>query len=316
VADLRRCWLAMHTEDVHRLSNELPPMVRPVLRFLLRSVLTSKAHGGDSTINLPADEQNMSAGGFLEKMSALFKLRSFKSLLDTTPWRHTLSQWMDFERINAPDGPALLLTATDIQRGTLRLFCNRERAGRPRDTISIEHLMASSSIPAVYPWTEIDGARYWDGAVLANTPLNAVIELAGTEEVDILVVMMTPWIADPEDEAAPRCDPPGDLIQALALTIDWTLLGSYRTALRMIERYNRLVEAAEKLDRAAAQTGDETLRLSGPTLRRVSMPRVIAPQNFMPLEWMVDYEAETHEQLFAMGRADAERVLVGRDQMV
>ena len=48
--------------------------------------------------------------------------------------------------------------------------------------------MASSSIPIVYPWTEIGSEKYWDGAVLANTPLEPVIDLAGDDDVDILVV--------------------------------------------------------------------------------------------------------------------------------
>jgi NTE family protein len=36
---------------------------------------------------------------------------------------------------------------------------------------------------------------------------------------------------------------------------------------------------------------------------------VIAPENFMPLEWIVDYEEANHRKLFQQGRADAERVL-------
>jgi NTE family protein len=41
----------------------------------------------------------------------------------------------------------------------------------------------------------------------------------------------------------------------------------------------------------------------------VRMPLVIAPQELMPLEWIVDYETANHERLFALGRADAERAL-------
>src|SRR5215207_1846473 len=53
VAELKQRWLAMHTEEVHRLSSDLPPAARPLLRFMLRSVLTSEAHGG-SADTLPA----------------------------------------------------------------------------------------------------------------------------------------------------------------------------------------------------------------------------------------------------------------------
>ncbi len=311
VAQLREKWLTMHTEDVHRLSNELPAVSRPLLRFLLHSVLTSDAHGGHAD-PLPEEERNLSAGRLLDRLGALFRVRPFRSLLDTSPWRYTLEQWMDFSRINSNDAPALLLTATDLQRGSLRTFCNRDLQDEPRQSITMDHLMASSSIPAVYPWTEIDGHKYWDGAVLANTPLNSVIELAGVSDVDILVVMMTPWFDDPDDMPAAPCQPPGDLVQSLALTLDWSLLASYRTSLKMLRNYNQLVEAAEKLDRAADQTGDESLRMSSTGFRRVALPTVIAPQDFMPMEWMIDYEEANHQKLFAMGKADAARTLQAR----
>jgi NTE family protein len=178
--------------------------------------------------------------------------------------------------------------------------------------IALDHLMASSSIPAVYPWTEIDGDKYWDGAVLANTPLGAVIDLAGTEDVDMLVVMMTPWYDDPQDMAPHELELPRDLIQSLALTLDWTLLASYRTALKLLKNYNMLAEAVEKLERAAELTGDDSLRLAASKFRRISLPTVIAPQEFMPMDWIVDYEESTHRKLFAMGKADAERALQAR----
>jgi NTE family protein len=312
VAQLRKNWMSMHTEDVHRLSNELPGIVRPFLRFILHSVLTSEAHGGASADALPEEEQQMSAGGLMERLGTLFRTRPFRSLLDTTPWRYTLQQWMDFERINSMDSPALLLSATDVQRGTLRTFCNRDRRNQPHDRIMLDHLMASASIPAVYPWTEIGEDKYWDGALLANTPLSSVIELAGTEDVDILVVMMTPWYDDPATTQPRMLQAPHDLVQALALTLDWSLLASYRTALSLLENYNKLVEASEKLERAAEQMGDDSLRMSGPALHRISLPTVIAPLDFMPIEWIVDYEESTHQKLFEMGKDDAERVLAAR----
>ena len=303
-AELRRRWMAMHTEEVHRLSSDLPAVTRPLVRFLLRSVLTSEAHGGARDA-LPEDEGSMSAAGLLGRLTALFHARPFRSLLDTTPWRHTLAGWMDFDRINGPAAPALLLAATELQTGALRIFCNRELEGRPPDRIALDHLMASSSIPIVYPWTEIGAAKYWDGAVLANTPLEPVIDLAGDDEVDILVVMMTPWNADPDALRAQNKRVPEDLVQALSLTLDWALLASYRTAFEAIEHRNRLAEMAERLREAGRQ-----LDTSVP--RPIRPPTVIAPESLMPLDWIVDYEEANHQTLFAMGRSDATRALKGR----
>lgn len=309
VAQLEQHWLAMHSEDVHRLSTDLPPLTRPVLRVLLHSVLTSAEHSGSHTPDLPPDEASQPARSLLDKMSTLFTARPFHSLLDTTPWRHTLAHWMDFERINSPHAPALLLTATDLQRGSLRVFCNRALPTQPAETLTLDHLMASSSIPAVYPWTEIDGCAYWDGAVLANTPLDAVIRLAGDEDVDILVVMMTPWIDHANTPDAPQCEKPTDLLQALTLALDWTLLASYRTAIKQLQQYNRLVEAVTHVNEVATRLGDDSMRLPPLPYRVISTPTVIAPRDFMPMRWIVDYEDSTHRQLFALGHADATRAL-------
>lgn len=183
VAQLKARWLAMHTEEVHRLSNDLPTAARPFVRFLLRSVLTSNAHGGAND-TLPAADGQISAQSLLERLGDLFRLKPFRSLLDTSPWRRTLRDWMDFERINSPAAPTLLLAATELRSGALQVFCNRALNGAAPDTITLDHLMASASIPIVYPWTEIGAGKYWDGAVLSNTPLEPVIELAD-DDVEI-----------------------------------------------------------------------------------------------------------------------------------
>jgi NTE family protein len=308
VAQLKQRWLAMRTEDVHRLSNDLPPVTRPLLRFMLDDVLTSQPHGGAAE-SLPPEDRSLSAQGLLERLGSIFRARPFRSMLDTAPWRRTLAGWMDFERINSEDAPALLLAATDLQSGDLQVFCSRELRGRPRDTIALDHLMASSSIPTVYPWTEIDGHKYWDGAVLANTPLGPVIDLAAGQNVDILVVMMTPWETDADAMRKQLQQMPTNLIQGLSLTLDWALLASYRSAIKMLKLYNRVAEAADKLERAAEQTGDTSLRMSGLAHHVIDEPTVIAPEQLMPLEWIIDYEENTHRELFELGYQDAMRAL-------
>ncbi len=310
IEQLKQRWLAMHTEEVHRLSNDLPAVTRPLMRFLLHSVLTSEAHGGAHE-TLPEEERSMNAQSLLSRLTTLFHTTPFRSLLDTAPWRRTLQGWMDFDRINGPDAPALVLAATELQSGALRLFCNRERKGQPRDVITMDHLMASSSIPMLYPWTEIGDGKYWDGAVLANTPLGPVIDLAGDDDLEIVVILMTPWNEDVTAFQAQLQGMPQDLVQALTLTLDWTLLASYRAALKQLKTYNRLAQAEQQLKRAAELTGDSSFLMERMP-RYIAEPTVIAPQHLMPLDWIVDYEEANHHTLFEMGRADAERTLAER----
>ena len=314
VADLEYHWRQMHSEDVHRLSSDLPAISRPLMRFILRSILTSKSGGGEQQIKdeLPESERNLDSMGLFNRLRGIFHTTPFRSLLDTAPWRQTLSRWIDFGRINSLAAPTLLLTATDVRRGTLKVFCNHQPNGTVRDTLTLDHIMASSSIPAIYPWTTVADDFYWDGAVLANTPLGPIIEYAGGD-VDIIVVMMTPWEADPDDLDDQLEDMPKDLAQALWLTLDWALLASYRASFKLLKLYNRIADAAQKLKQAASQTGDESLRWEGRMPHRVAEPLVIAPQHLMPLDWIVDYEDDNHERLFTMGYNDALAALDKRE---
>lgn len=312
VAQLQQHWMLMQTENVHQLSDDVPTILRPFMRFVLHSVLTSESRS-IAHAELPLSERALSATGLLERLGHLFHTTPFRSLLDTKPWRNTLVQWMNFDRINSPESPTLLLTATNMQRGTLEIFCNRQRKDQPPTTITLDHLMASSSIPAVYPWTTIENNNYWDGAVVANTPLEAVIDMIGVDEdADILVVMMTPWHEEETQEAMALEEVPHDMVQALSLTLDWSMLASYRTTLKLLRSYNQIVEATEKLDRAAQQTGDESLRMQYHGLRRMPLPTIIAPVNPMPMDWIIDYEEANHRTLFRMGKEDALRALSQR----
>jgi NTE family protein len=124
--------------------------------------------------------------------------------------------------------------------------------------------------------------------------------------------MMTPWHATEGEMRSQTRQMPRDLVQARSLTLDWTLLASYQVAFEMLEHRNALADAAEKLERAAQQMGDASMRLAGLSFRRITPPTVIAPQELMPLNWIIDYEDANHLALFARDRADAARAMAQR----
>lgn len=91
------------------------------------------------------------------------------SLYDPTPLRNTLRRYVDFERLGARE-IRLILTAVNVETGELEVFDSAEQP------LTVEHVLASGSFPPGFPWTAIDGKRYWDGGLVANTPLGPVIE--------------------------------------------------------------------------------------------------------------------------------------------
>ena len=91
------------------------------------------------------------------------------SFYDTHDLKATLECLVDFDRINAGD-VRLSLGAVDVETGNLAYFDNTRMRIRP------EHVMASGALPPGFPAVEIDGARYWDGGLVSNTPLQYVLE--------------------------------------------------------------------------------------------------------------------------------------------
>jgi NTE family protein len=242
LAQLEALWRAMRTENVQTLSPEVPTLLRPVLKYVFRDVLTSEALDADgaATDHQGGRRRGPGLGGWISGGGFGQLFPPFLHIFDTTPWRHTLTEpqptslgplhWVDWQRINSQAAPALTITATDVSSGVLHTFSNRTHGahGAAPSPITIDHLMASASIPLIYPWTDVDQRQYWDGAVLANTPLEPVIELAGEAEVDTVVVMMSPWAGSDSASAAGSCAPlPDNLFQALARTLDWALAASY-----------------------------------------------------------------------------------------
>jgi NTE family protein len=100
-----------------------------------------------------------------------FALPTWTNIYDTTPLRHTLGQLVDLEALADRNAtPGLLVSATDVGEGQIRYFYSREQE------LSLDHIVASGSLPPSFPMTVIDGKPYWDGGLFDNTPLGAVLD--------------------------------------------------------------------------------------------------------------------------------------------
>lgn len=93
----------------------------------------------------------------------------WKNLYDTNPLRRTLKNYVDFTRLPSSE-TRLLLTAVNVETGELEIFDSC------RDQITVDHIIASGSLSPGLLWTEIEGKYYWDGGIISNTPLRAVLE--------------------------------------------------------------------------------------------------------------------------------------------
>jgi NTE family protein len=102
------------------------------------------------------------------------------SFYDNGPLVATLDAHVDWALLN--DGPVRLsVGAVNVETGNFRYFDTR---GKERTRIDARHIMASGALPPGLPPVEIDGAWWWDGGIVSNTPLAHVLD---HQKADLLV---------------------------------------------------------------------------------------------------------------------------------
>lgn len=101
-------------------------------------------------------------------------LRSRAAIHDTGPMERALGKCFGSFGPNPGRHPLLLVRAVNASTQAAAVFHSW------RDAIEPRHLMASSSIPFLYPLTEIDGESYWDGDFLPYSPLRDLLRVLGT----------------------------------------------------------------------------------------------------------------------------------------
>ena len=95
------------------------------------------------------------------------------SLYDFSAARTLLSKYVDFDTLKTSP-IRLMVTAVDVQSSEVVLFDSY------LDDLTIDHIIASGSLPPAFPWVTIDGRHYWDAGIISNSPLKPVLERVGS----------------------------------------------------------------------------------------------------------------------------------------
>lgn len=168
------------------------------------------------------------------------------ALLDNTPLRQLLEQLVRFryidEAIASGELTAVSTTAMDYETGRSVTFFqgnheNWERTRRlgVRTGLSIDHLIASSAIPTIFPAASINGSYYGDGAVRQLKPLSSAIHL-GAEKIFIIGVSDNPLHTD----ALHKSEHPPSAAQMIAQLLNSAFIDAIESDLETLEAINRL----------------------------------------------------------------------------
>jgi NTE family protein len=305
---LKRVWLTeIAGNKLHRVSAEWPAFLGKVIQWVIALMQEAQEPTArdlfgddellddlvDSLVDDDLDVQERSFGetgdGAIKKVlkrvfaragGALKNLLSKEALMERRNWAALLDRYVDLGRLNDKDSgcPYLGVTSILAATGTLGYAWNSVPPGVDDEptTLTVDHLMASSSIPGIYPATGIGPVYWWDGALSANTPVAPAIDILlhnSPHKTEIVVVLMTPY-----DEATVGAAPP-TVLDALQRFLDWMMLASLPRELGRLD-----VEQREWVT-------------------------IVAPSKLMGVVQIIDYGEQDVLALIEQGRKDAEAQL-------
>ncbi len=217
VKGLERVWANITAEQVYR--TDVYSFVKSLLRWFVSTTVS-----GSTPVN--------------------------SALLDSRPLRKLLDLVVNFARIEDAlkngDLHALSITASSYSTGESVAFYQTaehieewqraRRLGR-RSTISVDHLLASSAIPILFPAQEVEGRYYGDGALRQLAPVSPALHLGA----DRLLVVGVSGNVSADHQRDLRAYP--SLAQVLGHILNSLFVDSLEGDVERLERINRTIAA-------------------------------------------------------------------------
>jgi len=209
--------------------------------------------------------------------------------------------------------PRLILTAVDIQAGTMRAFDSFQ------ERITAQQVVACCSLPPAYPAKACEGKFYWDGGLWSNTPLPEVLNALQASQMSELSPLYRVYIVDvfPSQGEVPRNLLEVSPRMAEIIFADKTVYD--KKAAEWVNRYISLLwalksckdELPSSLQERLTQEYNEVPALE----KRVILDITYIKRSALPYEEISsgsDFSPERIGLLMAQGRTDAKQALETR----
>lgn len=172
------------------------------------------------------------------------------SLLDNEPLKELLNRSISFDKIDDSikngDLHAYCLTACSYTSGESTTFYDgspeienwlRTHREGLREKMTIDHLMASSAIPVIFPSVKLGEEHFGDGSMRQISPISPALHL-GAKKILIIGLRLED---SPRAGPAPKHRP--TLGQISGYVLDTLFLNSLQSDIERMERMNRTLKA-------------------------------------------------------------------------
>jgi NTE family protein len=169
------------------------------------------------------------------------------------PLRDALEAMIDFDRLRDNTDLVVQVCATNVRTARRRVFSNQD--------ISVDAVLASATLPDLFPAVEIDGEMYWDGGFSGNPAMAGLIRVL--PKCDFIIVRIDPVIRKEMPSSARDIH---DRVTELSFnTTFWMELSAIAAVLQLVEegeldreRFGRLffhaIEASDQLEKIPPST--------------------------------------------------------------
>lgn len=199
--------------------------------------------------------------------------RGFMAYMDTGPLRSLLVSEIEIGNIRKSE-IELVISAVNVLSSEIAYFNN--------SSIGIDHIMASSAIPVLFPWQYIGGKPYWDAGAMVNTPIAPAVE---REAKEIIVVLLSP--VGGADLPLPR-----NHREAAERLFEHSLIGSFEAFRTHLSEEQR-------------NSGFLDILYRGISAKRKMKIVTVSPEKMLGFHSMLDFSKKQADELIQAGYEDA-----------
>jgi len=179
----------------------------------------------------------------------IWEAQTWTYFANNTPLKETLEQ-LDWDQVNDPDHMRVFLSATNVDNGQKQYFSNTDG-----QHLAVEHVLASGSFPGGFPWTVIEGRRWWDGGLAENTPLKPIIEHLKDNEAETMPI----YTIDVNTGAGPT---PTNLMEVWLRMFEILLQNSMEADMKRAGSYGRFIKVLKEIEKNKYVPEDAEIRNS------------------------------------------------------